>query len=199
MAVDVNVDNDLFVSIDGVLFDKKLRTLIQFPAGSRAGSYTIPDSVTGIGDGAFDNCASLTSITIPKGVMIIRNFAFGFCSNLTSVYFKGNAPVFYSNVFADDSVTLYYLPGTTGWGPAFGGLPTALWNPQAQNLAVQANQFGFTITGTSNLVIVVEASPSLANPVWSPVATNTLTGGSSYFSDPQSSNYPTRFYRFRSP
>ena len=97
----------------------------------------------------------------------------------------------------DNNATVYYLPRTTGWTSTFGGRPTVLWNPQAQNLGVQANQFGFTITGTSNLVIVVEACTDLANPVWSPLGTNTLTGGSSYFSDPQWTNYPARFYRMR--
>jgi hypothetical protein len=91
------------------------------------------------------------------------------------------------------------LPGTTGWGSTFGGCPTALWNPQAQSPGVRSNQFGFTITGTTNLAVVVEACTNLANPIWSPVGTNTLTGGSSYFSDPQWTNYAARFYRLRSP
>jgi len=99
----------------------------------------------------------------------------------------------------DTEATVYYLPGTTGWGPIFDGLPTVLWNPQAKNLGVRSNQFGFTITGSSNLVIVVEATTNLVNPVWVPVATNTLTGGSSSFSDPQSTNYLRRFYRFTGP
>jgi hypothetical protein len=62
-----------------------------------------------------------------------------------------------------------------------------------------ANCFGFTITGSSNLVIVVEACTNLANPIWSPLGTNSLTGGSYYFSDPQWTNYSAHFYRFRSP
>jgi Bacterial Ig-like domain len=66
-------------------------------------------------------------------------------------------------------------------------------------VGVRTNRFGFTITGTSNLVIVVEACTNVAHPTWSPVGTNTLTGGSSYFSDPQWTNYPRRFYRLRSP
>ncbi len=45
----------------------------------------------------------------------------------------------------------------------------------------------------------MEASASLTDPVWAPVATNTLTGGSAYFSDPEWTNYPARFYRLRSP
>ena len=81
--------------------------------------------------------------------------------------------------------------------------PAVLWNPQVQtrdaSFGVRTNQFGFNITGTSGLVVVVEACTNLANPVWSPVETNTLTGDSSYFSDPQWTNYPSRFYRLRSP
>jgi hypothetical protein len=77
------------------------------------------------------------------------------------------------------------------------------WNPQVQtgdaSFGARTNCFGFTITGSSNLIIVVEACTNLAHPVWSPVGTNTLTGGSSYFSDPQWTNYPSRFYRLRSP
>jgi len=60
-------------------------------------------------------------------------------------------------------------------------------------------QFGFTISGTGGLVVVVEASTSLGNPVWHPLGTNTLSGGSFCFSDPQWTNYPARFYRLRMP
>jgi hypothetical protein len=49
------------------------------------------------------------------------------------------------------------------------------------------------------MTVVVEACTNLANPTWYPLATNTLSGGSAYFSDPQWTDYPTRFYRLRSP
>ncbi len=109
--------------------------------------------------------------------------------NLTAVYFRGNAPALDpvgSYLFYDDNnATVYYLPGTTSWASTFGGLPAVLWNPQVQtggaSFGVRTNRFGFTVTGTSNLVIVVEACTNLANPTWSPVMTNTLTGGSSVF------------------
>jgi len=64
---------------------------------------------------------------------------------------------------------------------------------------VHANLFEFNITGTSNLVIVVQACTNIANPVWQPVGTSTLTGGTAYFSDSQWANYPCRFYRLSSP
>ena len=65
------------------------------------------------------------------------------------------------------------------------------------SFGVRTNQFGFNITWASDMVVVVEACTNLANPTWFPLATNTLTGGSFYFSDPQWTNYPDRFYRFR--
>jgi formylglycine-generating enzyme required for sulfatase activity len=95
--------------------------------------------------------------------------------------------------------TVYYLPGTTGWGSTFGGLPTALWRPLVEtsgaDLGVRTNQFGLNIAWASGQTVVVEACTNLANPIWSPVKTNTLSDGSSYFSDPQWTNYIRRFYR----
>lgn len=48
-------------------------------------SITIPNSVTSIGDWAFDQCSCLTSITIPNSVTRIGDGAFSGCSNLTSI------------------------------------------------------------------------------------------------------------------
>jgi alpha-galactosidase len=66
-------------------------------------------------------------------------------------------------------------------------------------LAVSAraknDPFGFTIVGNSNQVTVVEAATSLDRADWSPLKAVTPMGGPYYFSDPQWTNYPTRFYR----
>ena len=48
-------------------------------------SVTIPESVTSIGESAFCYCSSLTSVTIPAGVTSINNAAFECCRSLTSV------------------------------------------------------------------------------------------------------------------
>ena len=45
----------------------------------------IPNSVTSIGDGAFEGCTGLTSVTIPNSVTSIKNRAFYGCSGLTSI------------------------------------------------------------------------------------------------------------------
>ncbi|MFQ7010539.1 MAG: leucine-rich repeat domain-containing protein, partial [Oscillospiraceae bacterium] len=48
-------------------------------------SMTIPDSVTCIGNCAFDSCTSLTSVTIPDSVTSIGVYAFCACTSLKSV------------------------------------------------------------------------------------------------------------------
>ena len=48
-------------------------------------SITIPDSVTLIGEGAFRGCGSLISIKIPDSVTSIGNSAFSYCTGLTSI------------------------------------------------------------------------------------------------------------------
>ncbi len=67
------------------------------------------------------------------------------------------------------------------------------------HFGARTNQFGFTISGSSGMVVVVEAGTTLAHPNWSPLLTNTLTSASFYFSDPDWTNHPARFYRLRSP
>ena len=51
----------------------------------------IPDSVTSIEDGAFEDCASLTSVEIPNSVTSIGKSAFEDCASLTSVEIPANA------------------------------------------------------------------------------------------------------------
>ncbi len=168
---------------------------------------TIPNSVTNIENYAFYLCTSLSKVTIGNGVGFIGDGAFYGCTSLTGVYFQGDAPGFgYPVDYDENNATIYYFPGTKSWDSTFSGCPTAVWslpNPlilkPSPNFGAQTNQFGFIISWATNLSVVVEACTDLANPVWSPVGTNTLTDGSSYFSDPQWTNYASRFYRVSVP
>jgi hypothetical protein len=221
-AIIVDAPNPAYSSVDGVLLNKSQTMVIAFPVG-KTGSYAVPANVTNIGEAAFQGSrltsvtmpttvtsigqgafqgSSLTNITIPSSVAKIGDWAFGFCWSLAGVYFSGNAPSLGGvNVLYDNAV-VYYVQGTTGWGDTFAGRPTALWNPQIlltdATFGLRSNQFGFTTSGPSNLVVVIEAATNLLNTAWLPVTTNALTGGSAYFSDPGWTNCPARFYRVRS-
>ena len=84
-SINVNANNKYYSSVDGVLFNKNKTELIQYPIGNKRNSYTIPDSVTSIGDWAFYYCESLTSVTIPDSVTSIGEYAFAWCDSLTSI------------------------------------------------------------------------------------------------------------------
>jgi len=77
-------DNEKYSSLDGVLFNKDKTVLMYFPT-AKAGSYTIPNSVTEIGGNAFSGCTGLKSVTIPNRTTIIERAAFDGCMSLSSV------------------------------------------------------------------------------------------------------------------
>ena len=107
-SISVNPANPSFTSIDGMLLNKEVTTLIIYSVAKSATSITIPAGVTTIGrqafsgatfltsitmqtgvttieQGAFNGMTSLSDITIPEGVTTIGDQAFGGASALTSV------------------------------------------------------------------------------------------------------------------
>jgi hypothetical protein len=226
-AFEVAALNPEYSTQGGVLFNKAKTTLVECPGGMN-GTYAVPNGVTAIGDYAFYQCngfstvalpdslvdigagaffySALTTMIIPGNVSHIGGFAFLNSSLLRSLYFEGNQPYADSTVFGVSPTTVYYLPGTAGWGGSFSGRPTAFWvranpvilNPNAAS-GGQNEGFTFTISWATNIPIVIEASTNLASRSWLPVSTNTLVGGQFAFRDAQWTNFPNRVYRIRSP
>ena len=81
--INVDMGNQSFTSIDGVLYTKDQSVLLACP--NALTSVKIPKSVTHIGYLAFEGCKGLTSVTIPEGVMSIEGGAFKNCGGLASV------------------------------------------------------------------------------------------------------------------
>jgi len=211
-------------NLTGITLPETLTSLGDWAfAGCGLTRLALPNSLTNIQDasyisiggpfGVFNWCTSLTNVIFGKDLAYLGTGAFTFCTSLTAVFFQGNAPATVGTnggpipgpwIFLNAPlVTVYYLPGTTGWEPTFSQRPTKLWNPEVQtsgaSFGVQQGRFGFNITGTPDIPIVIEACPDLAAGSWSPVQNCTLTNGLLYFSDPQQTNHPSCLYRIRSP
>ena len=138
----------------------------------------IGNGISSVGNNAFYFSSRLARVTIAAASPTSRN-AFNVNRFLANVFFQGNPPAVNS--------AFVHLGHTQAprrrWSiiclarPA--GLPlmtlftTMLWNPLIQagasGFGVQTNHFGFNITGTANIPIVVEACTNLASPVWTPL------------------------------
>jgi hypothetical protein len=77
----VDASNPNYSSLNGVLLNKAQTELIQCPT-SKAGTYSIPSSVTTIKAYAFTGCEALTSLSVPSSVITIESLAFQTCSGL---------------------------------------------------------------------------------------------------------------------
>ncbi len=86
-SINVDPNNAFYSSINGVLYNKNKTYLYKVPEGI-TGSFTIPDTVTGIAPYAFNDCTGITSIEIPSSVTSIGNDAFSGCTGLTDVYYE---------------------------------------------------------------------------------------------------------------
>ena len=112
-SIDVDGNNIVYSSENGILFDKAKTTLLLYPASKTDTTYTIPSSVTTIGLVAFWNCI-LTSVTIPKSVINIEDYVFQNCLSLTSVINLNPVPVEIStNVFSNVNKTACTLKVST--------------------------------------------------------------------------------------
>ena len=157
-SITVDQKNQVYSSENGVLFNKKKTELICCPE-KKSGKYVIPNSVTCIGNNAFQMCDSLTGVTIPSSVKSIGMAAFAFDNKLKTIYFCGDVPEIlesdpqdeeeeYANerssvlneglrdspVFEEVTATAYYPQGNRTWTESarerFGGdITWKTWNP----------------------------------------------------------------------
>ena len=82
--INVDKDNELYSSLNGVLYNKNQTQIITVPGG-KTGTFEIPGSVADIGAYAFYGCISISNIKIPDSVTSIGEWAFSKCSNLKNI------------------------------------------------------------------------------------------------------------------
>ena len=90
-SFNVHPDNIYYTSVDGVLFNKDMTTLLRYPPYKEdIQVYFIPDTVTTIYDYAFYNNEYLMDIAVPSSVTKIGEDAFSSCEWLTNIYYYGS-------------------------------------------------------------------------------------------------------------
>jgi len=152
----MNSNNPNYSSDDyGVLFNKNKTMLIAAPGAIV--SYTIPDSVTSIGEGAFSGCTSLTSITLPEGVTSIGSYAFDDCTSLRSITIPDSVTSIGSYAFDDctslRSITIPDSVTSIGEG-AFSGCTslTGIW-VNSNNPNYSSDDYGVLFNKNKTMLI----------------------------------------------
>lgn len=85
--IQVNASNSKYSSdANGVLLSKDTTTLLYYPTGKNATEYTIPASVTTIGNQSFYSHPTLQTVNLTEAVTLVDDFAFYYCSALTKLY-----------------------------------------------------------------------------------------------------------------
>jgi len=166
---------------------------------------TISNGVVSIGDWAFASCSGLANVTIPASVTTIGTWAFSGCGTLAVLKFQGNSPGLGSYGFYNDThLTVYYMSGTTGWNPTYGGRPTVMLGSPIAPSELAAPIFGIS-GGSVNFTVQpsvagrcyqLQCSDTMASGSWQNLGPLRVGDGSRLdISTPYNQAEPRRFYR----
>ncbi|MBQ2903592.1 MAG: leucine-rich repeat protein [Clostridia bacterium] len=113
---DVDEENRMYSSDEnGVLFNKNKTELIQYPSVNERTSYTVPDGVVSVAEGAFINAKKLETVVLPAGLKRIGDQAFSNCSALSGITIPSGVTSLGGGAFSDcDGLTEITIPASVG-------------------------------------------------------------------------------------
>lgn len=192
-AIDVAEENEAFDSVNGVLYSADGEKLVAYPSARYAGYYSVPygvkaigayalydnrylyeldlpENLTAIEKGAFENCWNLATICIPDSVKEIQSNAFKDCTALTWLEFLGEPPVIAEDAFAGAVATIHYPALSEAWakiaGSSYGGDLT--WVPSKYVEVISATGENKVLAGkTLNLTAGIMPDGSGETFYWS--------------------------------
>ena len=189
-AINVDPANLSYSSANGVLFDHSQATLLECPPGL-VGSYTVPSSVTTIGEDGFAECYFLTDITIPSSVTSIGLWAFFDCWGMLAINVdSGNLTYSSANgvLFDKAQTTLLQFPAANTGSYSIPGTVTSIADyafEEAHITSVTIPQGVTTIgngsfEGSSLTILIV---PSSVTSIGDSAFAGCASLGSAYFDD----------------
>lgn len=81
----VSDNSKYFSTLNGNLYDKNKKKLVQYAVGKNEKSFVVPPSVKKLGSFSFSGCKNLVSITLPNKLVSIDDAVFSNCYNLTKI------------------------------------------------------------------------------------------------------------------
>jgi uncharacterized repeat protein (TIGR02543 family) len=189
----IHVDplNPHYASTSGILFDVSYRTLLLYPSQKQGSLYVLPDSVTAIGDGAFNMNHHLSEVVLPEHLIAIGQYAFHGSSSLQTIqipetvrrlsaysfselYFMDTlvipegVEVISKYAFKDSGFQQLYLPDSVKYiqESAFMNMRRLEWVSFPDDVMIRGSLF-YNLTGVSALTHVlfrgtIKADPSVS-------------------------------------
>lgn len=74
--INVDENNKLFRSVDGILFSNNMKQLIRYPEERHGKTFAVPEGVESIEEFAFYNCKHLRKVILPDSIKTIGEYAF---------------------------------------------------------------------------------------------------------------------------
>ena len=108
--LDVASKSNCYAQIDGVLFDKRSKKLISYPAGKTDETYTIPNGICAVEPEAFYKNQYIRSVAFPQSVESIGAYAMQGCSQLKAVSWTDGLQQIGEHAFAETSLLEIAIP-----------------------------------------------------------------------------------------
>ena len=112
--IEVDSHNENYTSENGILFSKDKTKIIAYPAGKNDMEYTIPNTVTCIGESAFQDVPNVETVSLPDSVITIEDFAFFNCNQLKYLKIPSSVKEIGKNTFSGRSTIIYTKKNTVG-------------------------------------------------------------------------------------
>ena len=104
-AIYVDKENPYYVDVDGVLFTKDMKLLVNYPVahetnGERTRTYAVPEGVERLARNSFYKCDSLENVTLPGTLAEIGNMSFFKCTSLRLIDLPESVKTIGSDAFS---------------------------------------------------------------------------------------------------
>ena len=116
-AIYVDKENPYYTDVDGVLFTKDMKLLVNYPVahetdGGRTKTYAVPAGVERLARNSFYKCDSLEKVTLPDTLTEIGNMSFFKCSSLKLLDLPESVKIIGSDAFSycSDMKYSFYIP-----------------------------------------------------------------------------------------